>query len=63
MVRVVSVDYEGRVQFAILPRSIAKNRHLLDGAPVMSRDHVTRLSPRLDPTEASGLAPMQSDHP
>lgn len=30
VVRVVSVDDDGQVHFAILPGSVAKNRHLLD---------------------------------
>lgn len=30
VVRVVAVDEDGQVHFAILPGSIAKNRHLLD---------------------------------
>ena len=30
VVRVVAVDDDGQVHFAILPGSIAKNRHLLD---------------------------------
>lgn len=29
VVRVVAVDEDGRVHFAILPGSVAKNRHLL----------------------------------
>lgn len=30
VVRVMSVDDDGQVHFAILPGSVAKNRHLLD---------------------------------
>ncbi|MFV0317753.1 MAG: hypothetical protein ACK5O2_12430 [Microthrixaceae bacterium] len=30
VVRVVAVDADGQVHFAILPGSVAKNRHLLD---------------------------------
>lgn len=30
VVRVVAVDDDGQVHFAILPGSVAKNRHLLD---------------------------------
>ncbi len=30
VVRVVAVDEDGQVHFAILPGSVAKNRHLLD---------------------------------
>jgi hypothetical protein len=30
VVRVVSIDEDGQVHFAILPGSVAKNRHLLD---------------------------------
>lgn len=30
VVRVVSVDADGQVHFAVLPGSVAKNRHLLD---------------------------------
>ena len=30
VVRVVSVDDDGQIHFAILPGSVAKNRHLLD---------------------------------
>ena len=30
VVRVVSVDEDGQIHFAILPGSVAKNRHLLD---------------------------------
>jgi hypothetical protein len=30
VVRVVAVDEDGRVHFAILPGPVAKNRHLLD---------------------------------
>jgi len=30
VVRVVAVDDDGQVNFAILPGSVAKNRHLLD---------------------------------
>lgn len=30
VVRVVAVDGDGQVHFAILPGSVAKNRHLLD---------------------------------
>ena len=30
VVRVVTVDDDGQVHFAILPGSVAKNRHLLD---------------------------------
>jgi hypothetical protein len=30
VVRIVAVDEDGQVHFAILPGSIAKNRHLLD---------------------------------
>jgi hypothetical protein len=32
VVRVVTVDDDGQVHFAILPGSVAKNRHLLDRA-------------------------------
>ena len=32
VVRVVAVDDDGQVHFVILPGSISKNRHLLDGA-------------------------------
>ena len=31
VVRVVAVDDDGQVHFAILPGSVAKNRHLLHG--------------------------------
>ena len=30
VVRVVAVDEDGQVHFAVLPGSVAKNRHLLD---------------------------------
>ncbi|MCJ7439943.1 MAG: hypothetical protein MUP97_19565 [Acidimicrobiia bacterium] len=30
VVRVVAVDDDGQIHFAILPGSVAKNRHLLD---------------------------------
>jgi hypothetical protein len=30
VVRIVAVDDDGQVHFAILPGSVAKNRHLLD---------------------------------
>jgi hypothetical protein len=30
VVRIIAVDDDGQVHFAILPGSIAKNRHLLD---------------------------------
>jgi len=30
VVRVVAVDDDGQVHFAVLPGSVAKNRHLLD---------------------------------
>ena len=30
VVRVVAIDDDGQVHFAILPGSVAKNRHLLD---------------------------------
>ncbi|RIK07989.1 MAG: hypothetical protein DCC49_09365 [Acidobacteria bacterium] len=30
VVRVVAIDEDGQVHFAILPGSVAKNRHLLD---------------------------------
>jgi len=30
VVRVITVDDDGQIHFAILPGSIAKNRHLLD---------------------------------
>lgn len=30
VVRVVAVDGDGQIHFAILPGSVAKNRHLLD---------------------------------
>ena len=30
VVRVIAVDDDGQVHFAILPGSVAKNRHLLD---------------------------------
>lgn len=30
VVRVVSVDDDGQIHFAVLPGSVAKNRHLLD---------------------------------
>jgi hypothetical protein len=30
VVRVVTVDDDGQIHFAILPGSVAKNRHLLD---------------------------------
>lgn len=30
VVRVVAIDPDGQVHFAILPGSVAKNRHLLD---------------------------------
>ena len=33
VVRVVSVDDDGQVHFAILPGPVAKNRHLLDAMP------------------------------
>jgi hypothetical protein len=32
VVRVVSVDDDGQVHFTILPGSVEKNRHLLDGS-------------------------------
>lgn len=32
VVRVVTIDDDGQVHFTILPASISKNRHLLDGA-------------------------------
>ncbi len=32
VVRIVAVDDDGQVHFAILPGSVAKNRHLLDRA-------------------------------
>ncbi len=31
VVRVVAVDDDGQIHFAVLPGSVAKNRHLLDG--------------------------------
>lgn len=33
VVRVLAVDEDGQVHFAILPGPISKNRHLLDHAP------------------------------
>jgi hypothetical protein len=33
VVRVVAVDDDGQVHFAILPGSVSKNRHLLDHTP------------------------------
>jgi hypothetical protein len=30
VVRIVAVDEDGQIHFAILPGSVAKNRHLLD---------------------------------
>ena len=33
VVRVVAVDGDGQVHFAILPGSVAKNRHLIDQRP------------------------------
>ena len=33
VVRVLAVDDDGQVHFAILPGPISKNRHLLDRAP------------------------------
>ena len=33
VVRVVAVDDNGQVHFAILPGSVAKNRHLIDQRP------------------------------
>jgi len=33
VVRVIAVDDDGQVHFAILPGSVAKNRHLIDQRP------------------------------
>jgi hypothetical protein len=33
VVRVIAVDGDGQVHFAILPGSVAKNRHLIDQRP------------------------------
>lgn len=33
VVRVVAVDEDGQVHFAVLPGPVAKNRHLLDHRP------------------------------
>jgi hypothetical protein len=30
VVRVIAIDLDGQIHFAILPGSVAKNRHLLD---------------------------------
>ena len=43
VVRVVAVDDDGQVHFAILPGSIAKNRHLLDRT-VASRPSTSTLA-------------------
>ena len=51
VVRIVGVDDDGQVHFMILPGSVAKNRHLLDG----NRDRAIELLSGLSPDRIAEL--------
>ena len=57
VVRVVTVDGDGQVHFAILPGSVAKNRHLLDRAVARPRAARRQESALPAPVEGEGRRP------